>query len=137
MLRCNALMKDPSLPSLGFAGRAARESPHPHGVPQSGRLRLHHLPPGGHGALAVPASAARLGAGQPEPGFRAAAHGLLHTHCCHALRAGQLPLLPHRDPVREAGRCCEVTKDFEIFIYIYIYINRNVQLHKSLSAIFQ
>lgn len=53
--------------SSGSVGGAAGESPHPDGVPQGGRLRLRHLPPRGHGALAVPASTTRLGARQPEP----------------------------------------------------------------------
>lgn len=93
----------PLLFSQGFVGGVARESPHPDSVPQGGRLRLRHLSAGGHGALAVPAAAARLGARQPEPSVRASAHRLLHANRRHALRARQLTLLPHRDPVREAG----------------------------------
>lgn len=106
----------------GFAGGVAREPPHPDGVPQGGRLRLHHLPAGGHGALAVPAAPAGLGPRQPEPGLRVAAHRLLHAHRRHALRARQLTLLPHRDPVREAGRCCEVKKKKRPFFFFGLYI---------------
>lgn len=107
----------------GFAGGVAREPPHQDGVPQGGWLRLHHLPAGGHGALAVPAAPAGLGPRQPEPGLRAAAHRLLHAHRRHALRARQLTLLPHGDPVREAGRCCEVKKKDLFFSLAFAYID--------------
>lgn len=94
--------------SSGFVGGVAGEPPHPDGVPEGGRFRVRHVSAGGDGALLVPAAAARLGAREPEPGLRAAAHRGQHANRRHALRARKLTLLPHGDPVREAGRCCEV-----------------------------
>lgn len=98
-----------SLSSSGFVSGVAWESPHPDSIPQGWRFCLHHFFAGGHGAVTVPAAATWLGPCQPEPSLWASAHRLLHAYRRHALWACKLPLLPHGDPVWEAGRCCEVS----------------------------
>lgn len=108
--------------STGFVSGVAWESPYPNGVPQGGRLRLHHFPAGSHGALTVPAAPTRLGPHQPEPSVWASPHRLLHSYCRHALWARKLTLLPHRDPVWEAGRCCEVRAILNPYIFVSVYL---------------
>lgn len=121
----------------GFVNRAARESPYSNRLPQGGRLRLRHLPVSSHGALAVPATAAWLGSCKPEPGLWAFAHRHLHAHRCHALRARQLPLLPHGDPVWEARRCSEVRFVYKNWWRIYAMEQLKKRNNNTNSPIFK
>lgn len=93
----------------GFASGPAGEPSHTHRLPQGGRLCVRHLTAGCHGAFSLRSTCHRLGESQPEQSLWTSAHRILHADSSHALRTRQLALLPHRDPIREAGwRCATV-----------------------------
>lgn len=93
----------------GFASGPAGEPSHTHRLPQGGRLRVRHLAAGCHGAFSLRSTCHRLGESQPEQSLWTSTYRILHADSSHALRTRQFALLPHRDPIREAGwRCATV-----------------------------